>query len=74
MGWAAAARLARRTGFGATGAEVDSVAAEGADAYVRSILAADPIADPGARSTPAPEFAPVAPVRHRAAGPAIGSG
>lgn len=70
MGWAAAARLARRTGFGATGAEVDSVAAQGADAYVRSILAADPIADPGARSTPAPEFAPVAPVRHRAADPA----
>jgi uncharacterized protein (DUF1800 family) len=58
--WAAAARLVRRTGFGASGAAVDAVVKEGLTHYVDRVLAADPTADPGAKKTPAPQFAPVA--------------
>jgi uncharacterized protein (DUF1800 family) len=45
--WLAAARLARRTGFGATGPEVDAVAAAGRPGYLAAALAADPAADAG---------------------------
>ncbi len=58
--WAAAARLVRRTGFGATGSTVDAVVKEGAAHYVSRILAADPKSDPGAKQTPPPTFEPVA--------------
>lgn len=57
--WAAAARLVRRTGFGATGAQVDAALREGTPAYVARILTADPLTDPGAVKTPAPTFAPI---------------
>ena len=58
--WAAAARLVRRTGFGASGAAVDAALKEGPRSYVDRILAADPTTDPGARRTPPPQFARVA--------------
>jgi uncharacterized protein (DUF1800 family) len=45
--WLDAARLARRTGFGATGAEVDAVVAAGRPGYLAAALAADPAADAG---------------------------
>jgi uncharacterized protein (DUF1800 family) len=54
--WERAARLVRRTGFGATGPAVDAVVREGAAHYVARILAADPTADAGAKKTPAPGF------------------
>lgn len=60
MEWLAAARLVRRTGFGATGAGVDAAAKQGAAAYVDTILTADPGTDPGARTTPPPTFDRVA--------------
>ena len=56
--WAAAARIVRRTGFGATGAQVDAALREGTAAYIARMLAADPQADPGAKKTPAPTFPP----------------
>ncbi len=59
--WAEAARLVRRTGFGATGNDVDAAVKEGAAAYVARVLAADPDADAGARRTSPPTFAPVTP-------------
>lgn len=55
--WAAAARLVRRTGFGATGADVDAAMKEGPAKYVARVLAGDPTKDPGALNTPAPKFA-----------------
>ncbi|HEU5267373.1 MAG TPA: DUF1800 domain-containing protein [Jatrophihabitans sp.] len=58
--WASAARLVRRTGFGAIGADVDAVLREGTAHYVARILGADPDADPGAKKTPPPTFARVA--------------
>jgi uncharacterized protein (DUF1800 family) len=58
--WEQAARLVRRTGFGATGAEVDAALRVGADHYVSSLLTADPTADPGAKATPAPHFDAIA--------------
>lgn len=57
--WESAARLVRRTGFGASGAEVDAALGMGAARYVSSALAADPAADPGAKATPAPRFTPI---------------
>ncbi|WP_019929265.1 DUF1800 family protein [Nocardia sp. BMG111209] len=55
--WAVTARVLRRSGFGATGAEIDAVTDPAA--YLRTALAADPAADPGAVATPMPQ--PVAP-------------
>lgn len=65
--WAAAARLVRRTGFGATGAEVDAAVQVGPTAYVRDALTdqaaqtggRSPSRDPGAVKTPPPTFARV---------------
>ena len=54
--WAAAARLVRRTGFGATGVAVDAAAGMGTAKYLAMTLAADPTKDAGAVATPAPEF------------------
>ncbi|WP_460606081.1 DUF1800 domain-containing protein [Jatrophihabitans fulvus] len=64
--WSRAAHLVRRTGFGATGDEVDAAAREGTDAYVARILAGarrSPSADPGVARTPVPTFDPL-PRRH----------
>jgi len=58
--WIATARLLRRTGFGATGAEVDAAVQIGAPQYVSQIVASDPNADPGARNTAPPHFDAVA--------------
>lgn len=54
--WESAARLVRRTGFGASGADVDAALRMGAHRYVASVLTADPAADPGAKATPVPHF------------------
>ncbi len=54
--WESAARLVRRTGFGATGAQVDAAVQMGTAHYVSSMLAADPGADRGAKATPMPRF------------------
>ncbi len=60
--WAAAARLVRRTGFGATGAAVDAAVSVGTTRYLAATLAADPAKDPGAIATPAPQFEAIAAV------------
>ena len=52
--WIAAARLMRRTGFGATGRVVDAVAGSDPAAYIARILSSDPDADPGVKATPMP--------------------
>src|SRR5487761_2610548 len=57
--WIAMARLVRRSGFGATGVEVDAALKVGAGPYIGSMLAADPTTDPGAVATPVPTFAPI---------------
>ena len=57
--WETAARLVRRTGFGASGADVDAALRLGLARYVSSVLAADPAADRGAKATPAPHFAAI---------------
>lgn len=51
-----AAKLVRRTGFGASGAAVDQVVSMGAAAYVQQLLATDPMSDPGVAATPLPTF------------------
>ena len=58
--WATAARLVRRTGFGATGAAVDAAAALGSTKYLATVLAADPARDRGAVATPPPQFEAIA--------------
>jgi uncharacterized protein (DUF1800 family) len=55
-GWITTARVLRRAGFGATGAQVDAVAAQDWSKYLDAALGADPEADPGARATPMPTF------------------
>jgi uncharacterized protein (DUF1800 family) len=60
--WAAAARLVRRTGFGATGTAIDAVASMGTAKYLATTLAADPTKDAGAIATPLPTFDSIAPV------------
>ena len=47
-------------GFGATGAQVDAVAAKDWSSYLDAALAADPEADPGALATPMPTCPPSA--------------
>ncbi|HTZ43175.1 MAG TPA: DUF1800 domain-containing protein [Jatrophihabitans sp.] len=62
--WIAAARLVRRTGFGASGPAVDAVVRSGPETYLAGLLA--PAADPGAAATPLPPFPPLAPVGRNA--------
>lgn len=52
--WMRTARVLRRSGFGATGPEIDAVTDPAA--YLRTALTGDPEADPGARATPMPQF------------------
>lgn len=54
--WLAVARLVRRTGFGATGAEVDAALAAGPASVVDAVLTADFGKDPGVLATPPPVF------------------
>ncbi len=54
--WIATARLLRRTGFGATGPQIDVMAGQDWSTYLDAVLDADPEADPGARATPMPAF------------------
>jgi uncharacterized protein (DUF1800 family) len=49
-----AARLLRRTGFGATGPQIDALVKEDWSSYLDGALGSDPDADPGARATPMP--------------------
>jgi len=58
--WAAMSRLLRRSGFGTTGAAVDTAMGAGPQAYVSTMLAADPNQDPGALATPVPTFTAIA--------------
>ncbi|GAB2563266.1 DUF1800 domain-containing protein [Nocardia heshunensis] len=57
--WMRTARVLRRTGFGATGSEIDAVT--DVAAYLRTALIGDPESDPGAQATPIPRFEPPAP-------------
>lgn len=59
--WAATARLVRRTGFGATGSDVDTARKVAPAAYVARAVGADPTTDPGAKKTPPPTFEQIAP-------------
>lgn len=52
--WIATARLLRRTGFGATGPQIDAVATQDWSVYLDRVLSVDPDADPGAVATPRP--------------------
>ena len=54
--WIAAARLVRRTGFGATGPAVDAAEKLGPSAYVRAVLAVRSAQDPGGKATTRPSF------------------
>ena len=58
--WQATARLLRRTGFGATGPQIDAVAGQDWSVYLDTVLALDADRDPGALATPQPT--PVSPV------------
>ena len=55
-------RLLRRSGFGATGDDIDAAVKLGPQKYLATMLAADPNSDPGATSTPAPTFPAIAPL------------
>jgi uncharacterized protein (DUF1800 family) len=57
--WMAAARIVRRSGFGATGDAVDTLVRTGLPAYLGAL--AHPATDAGAVATPLPAFAPIAP-------------
>ncbi|OBK54270.1 hypothetical protein A5656_22595 [Mycobacterium gordonae] len=59
--WIMTARVLRRCGFGATGAEVDAVVGQNWPSYVDAALAADPDADRGALATPMPSLPPPQP-------------
>ncbi len=57
--WANAARLVRRSGFGATGAQIEQVLKVGPDRWIARALAASSAADPGVKATPMPTLAPL---------------
>jgi uncharacterized protein (DUF1800 family) len=65
--WIATARLLRRAGFGATGVQVDAVAARDWPTYLDQALGSDPDADPGAAATPMPSLSPPGPPPGRGA-------
>jgi len=52
--WIAAARVLRRAGFGAIGAQIDAVCGTDMVDYLSAALRSDPDADPGALTTPMP--------------------
>jgi uncharacterized protein (DUF1800 family) len=53
--WIAAARIVRRSGFGATGRAVDAAVRLGTAGYLEQVLGST-AADPGASATPVPRF------------------
>lgn len=57
--WISTARVLRRAGFGATGADIDTAQALDPAALASTALAADSDTDPGAQATPPPVFAPL---------------
>jgi uncharacterized protein (DUF1800 family) len=57
--WAAAARVLRRAGFGARGADVDAALDLGVGGWLDRELGADPSLDAGVRATPPPALPPV---------------
>ncbi|OBK22578.1 hypothetical protein A5634_07320 [Mycobacterium asiaticum] len=59
--WIATARVLRRTGFGATGTEVEAVVGRDWAGYVDDALNAHPDADRGAVATPMPTLTPPEP-------------
>jgi uncharacterized protein (DUF1800 family) len=59
LDWIAAARIERRTGFGATGPSIDAALTVAPATRIAAILAADPLTDPGAKATPSPTFTPI---------------
>ena len=64
--WLGAARLVRRTGFGATGAQVDAVVASGTTAFLAAAQASDAAADAGVAQLPTPTFSPLSPLGENA--------
>ncbi len=52
--WTAAARVVRRAGFGARGADVDAAVRDGIPTWVERELGTDPASDPGVAATPPP--------------------
>ncbi len=60
--WAAAARVVRSVGFGASGALVDAVDAAGPASWLTTSLAAPAGGDPGVTNTPAPTFPTLPPL------------
>jgi uncharacterized protein (DUF1800 family) len=64
--WIAAARLLRRTGFGAAGPQIDALAGKDWSQYLDGALGSDPEADLGARATPMPTLSPHSPPGDRA--------
>jgi uncharacterized protein (DUF1800 family) len=61
MSWDSTARLLRRTGFGTSGAAVDQASRIAPADLVARMLAVAPDDDPGARRTPVPQPAVIAP-------------
>ena len=59
--WIMTARVLRRSGFGATGAEVDAVVRQSWPSYVDAALATSPDTDRGALATPMPSLTPPKP-------------
>lgn len=54
--WISTARVLRRAGFGATGAEIDAAQSQDPRDYLGAALAAGPNSDPGAQVTAVPTF------------------
>lgn len=54
--WVATARLLRRTGFGASGPQIDAAVASDPATYLDQALGSDPDRDPGAVATSMPQF------------------
>ncbi len=56
--WIATARLLRRMGFGTSGPQIDAATAADPSTYLDQELGSEPDQDPGAVSTPMPQFGP----------------
>lgn len=70
--WLATARLLRRSGFGATGRAIDAVVQQDRAAYLDTVLALDPAADPGAMATPMRSYStPALPASEAATAPFV---
>ncbi|MGU3498866.1 DUF1800 domain-containing protein [Mycobacterium sp. C31M] len=64
--------MLRRSGFGASGRDVDAAVVQDRSAYLDGVLGADPAADPGAIATPMASYAtPALPTSEAATGPFV---